>query len=755
MTLAFPGPTSSHSEARAIRSFLDALADKGISRQTRDKEPKTLDEAFKIAMRLEGYRRADMDNEERSERRAGRVRATTGAEAQLEQMKRRIYQVECKLDTPSRPPPATNWPIPPEAYPDQPYVGGHGNRPRQPGNERRCYVCHAPDHPARYCPRRTQAVNETAGPYGNGPGCYECRALDHFARNCPRRRVANDNQHGPAEAPDVGRSYHIKGSNCAYLPVQIYGRERMALLDSGSNMSLAPATIVRPEDIAESDQLLHAANGTSIRVLGEVTLRCRVADMEIEAKCLVTRQVTELIFGLDWLEKQDVHWSFGGRWINIRGRTMSIYDQPKLAECRRIVAVRDVKIPARSEMDVETYAVLPNLKTSTTQWATRSQLLPSGLVVAGTLLPQRALDLAIRVVNATDREIRFEKGTQCTLEPVVLISSPAHKVPAARCSMVSETTLRDNVRDPETVLRPLWTEADSGVPPPSRDRLKTTLLRHQNAFSLGEWDLGFTDRLQHRIDTGDERPVRQPLRRQPLSLLPVIDEQVQQMLVQGLIEPSASEWSSNVVIVRKKDGTPRFCVDYRAVNAITRKDAYPLPLISESLDALSGAKWISTGDREGHRLQLIPPPERRTILIRLAHEGLTGGHLGIRRTLAQLQLRAYWPGWKEDVELQLKRCVECAQYMRSKPPHQGPLQTFLVGEPMECLGIDVTGPHPTSTKGHKYILTVIDHFSRWAEAYPIRNQESLTVASTLLGQWISRYGCPKQILTDQGPCFET
>src|SRR6218665_131741 len=62
--------------------------------------------------------------------------------------------------------------------------------------------------------------------------------------------------------------------------------------------------------------------------------------------------------------------------------------------------------------------------------------------------------------------------------------------------------------------------------------------------------------------------------------------------------------------------------------------------------------------------------------------------------------------------------------------------------------------HPTSSKGHKYILTVIDHFSRWAEAYPIRNQESLTVATTLVDQWISSYGCPKQLLTDQGPCFE-
>ena len=73
---------------------------------------------------------------------------------------------------------------------------------------------------------------------------------------------------------------------------------------------------------------------------------------------------------------------------------------------------------------------------------------------------------------------------------------------------------------------------------------------------------------------------------------------------------------------------------------------------------------------------------------------------------------------------------------------------------MECLGVDITGPHPVSSRGYHYIMTVIDHYSRWAEAYPIRNQEAATVARMLMDQWIPRFGCPKQLLTDQGPCFE-
>jgi len=151
----------------------------------------------------------------------------------------------------------------------------------------------------------------------------------------------------------------------------------------------------------------------------------------------------------------------------------------------------------------------------------------------------------------------------------------------------------------------------------TRSALKELILENSQAFSLHDGDIGFTDIIQHEIDTGDERPVRQPLRRQPLSLLPVIDEQVNQMLQQGIIEPSRSAWASNVVMVRKKDGSMRFCVDYRAVNAKTRKDAHPLPLISESLDILSGGCWFSTFDlRAGyHQLSVHPASREKTAFL--------------------------------------------------------------------------------------------------------------------------------------------
>ena len=75
---------------------------------------------------------------------------------------------------------------------------------------------------------------------------------------------------------------------------------------------------------------------------------------------------------------------------------------------------------------------------------------------------------------------------------------------------------------------------------------------------------------------------------------PEVDKEMSRILEQGVVEPGQSPWASPVVLVRKKDGSIRFCVDYRKLNAITRFDAYPLPRIDKTIENLSGAKFFST-----------------------------------------------------------------------------------------------------------------------------------------------------------------
>ena len=98
------------------------------------------------------------------------------------------------------------------------------------------------------------------------------------------------------------------------------------------------------------------------------------------------------------------------------------------------------------------------------------------------------------------------------------------------------------------------------------------------------------------IDTGDSAPIRQPPRRPPLASGTAEDDLIAEMLAADVIEPSDSPWASPVCLAKKPDGSYRFCVDYRRVNAVSRKNAYPIPDIQDAFDSLRGATHFATID---------------------------------------------------------------------------------------------------------------------------------------------------------------
>ena len=129
-----------------------------------------------------------------------------------------------------------------------------------------------------------------------------------------------------------------------------------------------------------------------------------------------------------------------------------------------------------------------------------------------------------------------------------------------------------------------------------------------DVFSQGEDDLGRTLLLEHTIETHGP-PLRQPYRRQNPAVRREEMAQVQQMLASIFIRPSNSPWASLVVMVKKKDCSLCFCVDFRQLNAATVKDAHPLPRIDDLLDALHGARLFSTLDLKSGYWQ-VPIMER-------------------------------------------------------------------------------------------------------------------------------------------------
>jgi hypothetical protein len=142
-------------------------------------------------------------------------------------------------------------------------------------------------------------------------------------------------------------------------------------------------------------------------------------------------------------------------------------------------------------------------------------------------------------------------------------------------------------------------------------KFRTLLTEFADLFAKDITELGRTQIVQHKIYTEDVPPINSRPYNVPPDEQNFIKEEIERMLESGIIQPSESPWTSPVVLVRKKNGKLRFCVDYRKLNSITKKDAYPLPRIQEMLNTLAGSQWFSTLDLASGYWQVMMDPKDR------------------------------------------------------------------------------------------------------------------------------------------------
>ena len=206
-----------------------------------------------------------------------------------------------------------------------------------------------------------------------------------------------------------------------------------------------------------------------------------------------------------------------------------------------------------------------------------------------------------RVCNISHRPIHLHKGQSVSVLQNVKLAA----VPSA--ADVSDPTAEEQRRS-------VVDKVDPSVPDNTKQELLQLVEKYQDVFSYSEYDLSYTDTVQHEVNTRPNRPFKQALHPHPRARLPVIDRLIDDMQSQGIIEPCQSEWASNIVLVTKKDGSIHFCVDYRKLNSLTEKDAYPLPRIETCLDTLSRSAWFSTFDlRSGfHQVKVNPRDANKT-----------------------------------------------------------------------------------------------------------------------------------------------
>ena len=195
--------------------------------------------------------------------------------------------------------------------------------------------------------------------------------------------------------------------------------------------------------------------------------------------------------------------------------------------------------------------------------------------------------IPIRLLNTTSEPVTIYKGTPAGVVTPVTGEPP---VPVETKKETEKPSCDEKMPD---FLKLLCKSGSENLSAEGKKKLA----KHQGAFAKGADDLGRTHLVQHEIRTPpDLRPLRQPARRFPFWKQTEAKEIVDDLLRRDLIEPSATPWEAPVVMVKKKHNTTRLCVDYRRLNNHTIPDAYPLPRIDDSLDALGGSKWFCTLD---------------------------------------------------------------------------------------------------------------------------------------------------------------
>ena len=155
-----------------------------------------------------------------------------------------------------------------------------------------------------------------------------------------------------------------------------------------------------------------------------------------------------------------------------------------------------------------------------------------------------------------------------------------------------------------------------------KKQLGKILEKYKDIFVTKKSELGKCGIVKHRIDTGDAKPIKQRAYRASGKDKELIQEEIKKMLEKGVIEKSTSPWASPIVIVPKKNGERRFCIDLRRINAITKRDEHPLPRIDDMLDTFNGSKWFSSLDMASGYWQIEMDERDKEKTAFITHEGL-------------------------------------------------------------------------------------------------------------------------------------
>ena len=155
------------------------------------------------------------------------------------------------------------------------------------------------------------------------------------------------------------------------------------------------------------------------------------------------------------------------------------------------------------------------------------------------------------------------------------------------------------------------------------------------------------------------------------------------------------------------------------------------------------------------RLQLVVPHALQKTICREVHDGRSSCHMGKKKVLRLLTKHFYWYKMDKEIAWWIRTCEVCQKKKRPVREPKAPLTKFVSGFPNEQVAMDVVGPMITSKNGHKYVLCITDHFSKYSRAFPMPDQTAKRIARIFVQEWVYMWGEPMSLHADQGGNFES
>ena len=375
-----------------------------------------------------------------------------------------------------------------------------------------------------------------------------CQMVPEGARGCQRGHI------GKFVAP-----VSDKASELIVVKVTIAGVEVAALVDTGATTSCCRWGWYQKwksflGSLRQSSTVIVSVGNVPVEVKGlsqPLSLQWDNVEGQCQLMVLTTLTDVDVILGMDVLSQ------FGIK-VNCREQTAS----PTQEYCTSLILEENIKIPAGKS----SVFLVSNALTGLTLFEPGINL-PEGLLGVPAL--GQGSKLAIQMDNLSEKDIMLNPKWDIGQLYTVQLTDP----PKAGHLPEVPGTLDQNQK---TALNKLLGE-------------------YKDVFSKEGDPISSTSLMEHEIYT-EGPPVRLPFRRQNPLIRAQEQSQVKEMLRDGVIRSSVSPWASPVVMVKKKDGSMRFCVDFRKVIDATIKDAHPLPRIDDTLEFLHGAKFFSSLD---------------------------------------------------------------------------------------------------------------------------------------------------------------